>query len=61
MAIKPKDAVFQMRIDEQLLQDFKTHCAHADLVPSALVRQWIRGWTDQAIVRSQNKSREGNS
>jgi hypothetical protein len=52
MAIKPKTDTFQIRIDPELLELFRQQCADRDLVPSALIRQFIKNqsehWAKQA-------------
>lgn len=46
MALKPKTAVLQVRIDAGLLKLFQEQCAQLDYVPSQLVRSWIRNSSD---------------
>lgn len=56
MALKPKDAVFQMRIDEGLLNDFKMYAAEHDAIPSVMLRTWIRNFVKEAEARKKRQS-----
>jgi hypothetical protein len=61
MAIKPKTATLQIRIDPDLLERFQSFSADRELVPSELVRRWIRmqveDWEKQASRASAIQSK----
>lgn len=58
MAIKPKTATFQIRIDPDLLERFQAQCADREVIPSDLVRKFIRGQSDHWAKQAAEAARK---
>lgn len=55
MALKPKSAVFQVRIDPELYERFKSFCDSQNITVSDFVRRTILANVERAEERERRK------
>ncbi|MCX7289598.1 hypothetical protein [Janthinobacterium sp.] len=60
MALKPKDAVFQVRVERDLLERFRVICEVREMTVSFAIRRFMQHQVEQEEARQRTQSRGGD-